>query len=222
MINLTIKFSSEYEVERIKWTLGDLQWYEDNGYGPKFPKNLKISPGANISEYQIKESVNSEYSEDDFKIQERYLLDNWHRVIDEASAELEKTSLRSVDMYTVYLTKYGVGGSYNYPHSVVVNIKSKYEKGLLRTVFHEIIHLMIHPWIIEHKVSHWQKERIVDLLTTKFVPQISRAQEIRANIIEPVDRIFNEHYPNIELVIKNVGRHLAIPDKLCYKIKQIR
>lgn len=207
MINFTIKFSPKYEVERIKWTLGDLQWYKDNGYSLKFPESLGISPCVNVSEKQIKESVDSEYSEDDFKTQEAYLLDNWYRVINEASAELEKTLLRPVDTYTIYLTKYGVCGSYNYPHSVIVNIKCKYEKGLLRTVFHEIIHLMIHQWIVEYKVSHWQKERIVDLLMTKFVPQISRAQEIPASIKKTVDRIFNEHYPNIELVIKNVGIH---------------
>ena len=202
MIKLNVKFSPEYEVERIRWTLGKLQWYKDNGYDLKFPKSLKIDSGADFSEDQIRDSVNAEYNEESYKIHGTYLLDNWQKVVDEASEELAKTSLRPMDTYTIYLVKYGVGGSYHYPDSVTVNISSKYEIGLLRTVFHEIVHLMIHPWIAEYKVSHWQKERIVDLLTTKFVPQISRTQDIPAEITAPVDKVFNEHYPDIEVIIK--------------------
>ena len=205
MIKLTVKFSQGYEVERIKGTLEKLQWYKDNGYNPKFPEILEVNLGADISEGKIKESVNTEYHEDDFKIQEAYLLENWYKVIYEASAELGKTSLRPLDMYTIYLTKYGVSGSYNYPDSVIVNIQSRYEKGLLRVVFHEIVHLMIQLWILEYKISHWQKERIVDLLTMKFAHQISKTQQIPIEVTEQVDKIFNEHYPNIELIIKNVG-----------------
>lgn len=206
MTNLTIKFSAEYEVERVKGTLKKLQWYKDNGYNPKFPENLEINQGPDISDDQIKKSVDEEYSENDFKIQEAYLLNNWHKVIDEASAELVKTSLRPLDTYTIYLTKYGVGGSYSYPNSVIVNIQSRYEKGLLRVVFHEIVHLMIQQWVIEYKISHWQKERIVDLLTMKFAPLVSKTQQIPAEITEPVDKIFNEYYPDVELVIKNIGQ----------------
>lgn len=206
MINLTVKFSQEYEFERIMWTLSKLQWYKDNGYDLKFPESLDVDSGADISEEQIKSAVNAEYDEDSYKAQETYLLENWHKIFDEASAELAKTSLQPLGTYTIYLVRYGVGGSYNYPDAVTVNISSKYEKGLLRTVFHEITHLMIHPWISEYNVSHWQKERIVDLLTMKFTPQISRMQDIPTEVTEPVDKIFNEHYPDIESVIKSVGQ----------------
>lgn len=205
MIKLLVKFSPEYEIERVKRTFGKLQWYKDNGYNPKFPEDLEIVPCSGISEDQIKKSVNAEYRESDFKIQEIYLLENWHSVIDEASAELAKTSLRPVDTYTIYLTKYGVGGSYHYPDSVVVNISFKYEIGLVRTIFHEIVHLMIEKWIFEYTVGHWQKERIVDLLMLKFVPKLARTQQIPTEITDPVDRIFNEHYPDIEMIVKKVG-----------------
>lgn len=206
MTSLTVKFSPEYEVERIRWTLSKLQWYRDNGYNLKFPESLDVDSGADISEEQIRNAVNAEYDEESYKNQETYLLENWHKIFDEASSELSKTSLQPLGTYTIYLVRYGVGGSYHYPDSVTVNISSKYEKGLLRTVFHEITHLMIHPWISEYKVSHWQKERIVDLLTMKFTPQISKMQDIPAEVTEPVDEIFNEHYPDIQLAIKNVGQ----------------
>src|SRR3990167_1601156 len=109
MIKLNVKFSPEYEVERIRWTLGKLQWYKDNGYDLKFPKSLKIDSGADFSEDQIRDSVNAEYNEESYKIHGTYLLDNWQKVVDEASEELAKTSLRPMDTYTIYLVKYGVG-----------------------------------------------------------------------------------------------------------------
>lgn len=204
MIKLTVKFSPEYEIDRVKGALERLQWFKDNGYNVKFPERMVVNLGIDISEDQIKTAVEAEYNEDDFKIKETYLLENWHKIVDEASAELAKTSLRPENLYTIYLTKYGVGGGYNYPNTVIANAGS-FGQGLLRMVFHEIVHLMIHTWIIEYKVSHWQKERIVDLLTMKFIPSVSRTQQIPIEVTEPVDRIFDEHYPNIELIIKNVG-----------------
>lgn len=204
MISLVVKFSPEYEVERVKGALERLQWFKDNGYNVKFPESMVVNPDIDISEDQIKMAVDAEYNEDDFKIKEAYLLENWHKIIDDASAELAKTYLHAEDLYTIYLTKYGVGGGYDYPDTVIVNAGS-FGQGLLRMVFHEIVHLMIHTWITEYKVSHWQKERIVDLLMMKFIPSVSRTQQIPTEVTEPVDRIFDEHYPNIELIVKNVG-----------------
>lgn len=205
MIKLTVKFSPEFEVEQVKKTLSGLQWFKDNGYNNvKLPENLMVNFGTDTSEDQIKTAVEAEYNEEDFRIKESYLLENWDKVVSGVSAELARTSLNIRGTYTLYLTKYGVGGSYNYPDIVIVNARS-FGQGLLRKVFHEIVHLMIHQWIVEYKVNHWQKERIVDLLMMKFVPQISRNQQIPVEIATPVDRVFSEYYPNIELVIKNVG-----------------
>lgn len=204
MIKFAVKFSPEFEVERIKKTLPRLQWFKDNGYNIKLPESLVVNSSADISDDQIKMAVEAEYKEDDFKIQEAYLLENWHKVVDEVFVGIKKTSLIPRDIYTIYFTKYGVGGSYNHPDIIIVSMGS-WGRGLLNTVFHEMVHLMIDQWIVEYKVSHWQKERIVDLIILKFACLLSRIQPISIEITRPIDRIFNEHYPNIELVIKNVG-----------------
>lgn len=205
MIKLIIKYSPEFEFERIKKTLSGLQWYKDNGYNVKLPGNMMASSGADISDDQIKTAIEAEYNEEDFKIQETYLLENWGKVIDEVFTGIKKTSLIPRDTYTIYLTKYGVGGGYRSPDFVIVNIKSKYGRGFLHTVFHEMVHLMIDQWITEYKVSHWQKERIVDLIMLKFACLMIKIQPIPIEITKPVDQIFNEHYPDIELIVKKVG-----------------
>ena len=205
MIKLEINFSPEYEVQRVQYTLGKLQWFIDNKYKVNLPEKLKIDPDttSNISENQIREAVLAEYSESDYKTQKDFLLENWQKVIEEGSIELEKTSLTLKDTYIIYLTKYGVGGSYNLPNSIIVNIKYKYSFGLLHTVFHEMLHLIIHPWITEYKISHWRKEKVVDLLLTKLAPQLSKPQQLPIET-ENIDKIFNEYYPDIELIIKNI------------------
>jgi hypothetical protein len=205
MINLNVKYSSEYEVVRIKGTLEKLQWYKDNKYNPKLPEGLNLDLWPNISENTIKEIVAIEYNEDDFKIQEQYLLKKWSEVIDSAQAEIGKTALQLLDTYTVCLTKYGTNGSYVYPDSVIVNVQSRYMDGLVRVVFHEVVHLMIEQWITEYKTEHRQKERIVDLLTMKFTPNISKTQNIALEITEPIDQIFNDFYPDIKAIIEKVA-----------------
>lgn len=205
MIKLEVNFSLENEIQRVQYTLNKLRWFMDNKYKINLPEKLKINPDIipDVSENQIRESVLAEYNEDDYKTQKDFLLKNWQKVADEALIELKKTSLTPEDIYIIHLTKYGVGGSYNPPNSITVNIKYRYSLGLLRTVFHEILHLTIHSWITEYGISHWQKERIVDLLITKFVPQLSKPQELPIET-EDIDKIFNKYYPNIELIIKNI------------------
>jgi hypothetical protein len=204
MINLTINYSSEYEIQRIKYTLEKLQWYRDNKYNVSLPEKLVADSDIVISEDEIKKLVDVEYNEDDYKTQEKFLLEKWQKLVDESWSEFSKTSLSPLNTYKIYMTKYGVGGSYNLPDSIIINIKYTYNIGLLRTAFHEMVHLLIQPWIVEYKVSHWQKERIVDLLLLKFIPRLAKSQQTRIET-EEVDKIFDENYPNVELIVKNVG-----------------
>ena len=140
----------------------------------------------------------------DYKTQQKFLFDNWTKLMNEISPELTKTDLKPDEKYIVNLTKYGVGGSYNYPNTVIANIKNSYSVGLLRTTLHEILHLNIHQWIIEYNINHWQKERVVDLLIMKLVPRLSKPQQLSINT-EDIDKMFADNYPNIKTIIKKMG-----------------
>ena len=69
---------------------------------------------------------------------------------------------------------------------------------------HEILHLTIHSLITKYNVSHWQKERIVDLLMMKIIPRLSKSQQIVIDIGE-IDKIFDDNYPHVEDAIKKIG-----------------
>jgi len=203
MIKLEVNFSQEYEVQRILETIHRLDFYREHKYNVRLPEKLIANPNINISENQIIDAVKSEYKEDDYIIQKIFLIENWQKTTDEASVELSKTDLKLLETYTINLTKYGVGGSYHYPDVIVANIKNSYSIGLLRTVFHEILHLAIHSWIDENKIGHWQKERIIDLLMTKIIPKLSKPQQIPIQT-ENIDKVFSDNYPNIKTVIKKL------------------
>lgn len=143
MIDLKINYSVEFEVERISETLRQLDWFKNKGYNVSLPSSLSVSNPADISREEIKNSVITEYVENDYKTQKDYLLMNWSDVATQLSEELSKVALVSLNQYKIFLSKYGTAGSYHYPDQIILNIKFKYEKGLLRTTAHEIIHLII-------------------------------------------------------------------------------
>ncbi len=96
--------------------------------------------------------------------------------------------------FFVYLTNYGVGGSYNLPNIIILNINNK--KGF-KTIIHEIIHLLIETWIQEYKVQHWEKERIVDLVLNSkefsFL-KYNNWQGSYDNAEEYIDDLFNKYF----------------------------
>jgi len=68
---------------------------------------------------------------------------------------------KDFDVIKIFLTNYGVGGSYKLPNEII--LKFPFKKGA-KGVAHEIIHLLIQEDVIKYKISHWEKERIVDLI----------------------------------------------------------
>lgn len=205
MINLKISYSVEFEVERISETLRQLDWFKNKGYNVSLPSSLSVLNPVDISGEKIKNSVIEEYVENDYEIQKNYLLLNWNNIAAQLSEGFSNIAFAPLDHYNIFLSKYGVGGSYHYPDEIIINIKFKYEKGLLRTTAHEIIHLIIQPLIEKYKINHWSKERIVDLLMLRLLPQLSKPQRLPINT-ESIDNIFNKMYPDIEVVIEDIGK----------------
>jgi hypothetical protein len=130
------------------------------------------------------------------------LSEQWSSFVTILEKYFEETTLKQEDTYIVHLTKYGVGGSYNVPNTVILNFQNRKELALFRTIVHEIIHLSIQPYIEKYTVDHWIKERIVDLTLEKIAPELNTMQNLPIDT-ESVDLAFEKNYPNMEEVIKN-------------------
>jgi hypothetical protein len=192
-IKLIIEFSIELEIKRVTSTLAKMDWYKSNGYNPLLPANLK----------DIGTSVRDEHEEVIFKKVSSKIEDQWLVYGHDLPIKFQELGLKYQNNYHIQLTKYGVKGSYNLPNLIILNIKERKIQDIIRTVIHEIIHLSIEDLIIECKISHWQKERLVDLIFAKIYPSLNKMRETKTNA-EIVDVSFNKYFPDVEKVIKDL------------------
>ena len=82
----------------------------------------------------------------------------------------------------------------------------------MKTIIHESIHLYINDLIIEYNIPHWKKEFSVDSIFEKVLPEINILQNfsihLPADRIKEMEIIFNNYFPDVEDVIKNIGKSI--------------
>ena len=206
MIKLDIKYSLEYERERIKNTLNEAGWFIENGYSNwiKLPAGKKLEEiDVKTSEKYLLDTAQEEYVDDDYEKIRGLINEQWFKFAPKLERYFAETLLKPEEIYVVQITKYGVGGSYHVPNTVILNFNNKSELALFRNTIHEIIHLSIQSFINEYKISHWIKERIVDQIFQKIDPELGIMQK-RDIDTKSVDLAFEKYYPKIEELIKNI------------------
>lgn len=195
-MKLKIEFGIDFEFKRVKNTLAKLDWYTSHGYKPKLPKGIS----GKSSEKEIRNQIIKEFDEKKYEEAADRITSDFLAIKEHLSKKLKERFNKDITTtFFVHLTNYGVGGSYNLPNIVIFNINNK--KGL-KTIIHEIIHLLIETWIQEYKVQHWEKERIVDLVLNSkefsFL-EYSNWQNNYNNVEKYIDDLFNSYFfKNIE------------------------
>lgn len=203
MINLKINYSLESEVLRVQDALERIDWFKEKGYKLRLPGSLSLDYSDFKNPEYIKKAVADEYGEENYKEEEKYILDNLSKINTILEKFFTLSSIKPQNSYEINLTKYGVGGSYHLPHKIIANIQVLGKMKLVRTIIHEIMHLSTEKWIQEHNIGHWEKERIIDLTFEKIAPEINAMQKLPINT-QAIDEIFERYYPNIEEIIKNI------------------
>ena len=199
---LNFKYSPELEVERIKFTLKKYSWYKENIYKIDLPETIKnrVEKGEKLTDEEILDAVNSEFDENDYKARIEKIKLEWNKIQDQFIKNLTTLGGHVFDKYDLKFTKYGSGGSYTMPNIIVININSD-----LKIIAHEMIHLSIERLILDNKISHWVKERLVDLAVSKFLPERARFQRDPENKDE-IEQIFNSHFPDMSKIIQEVSK----------------
>lgn len=203
-IPIKFTYGIEQEVKRVINTIETKVWLTNNGYRFSLPQGFDDSQ-PNESE-SIKELIKKEYDPANYEIAEKAISKSWNgncKLMKEINEKL--VGAYKLDELNVVLTKYGTQGSYVQPNSVIINISAVPPEFLIKTVVHESIHLMIEQLIKKNSVDHWVKERIVNLIVDlefKSRFKMSPAPEW----VMPVDEIFKQHYPNLELIMKKAPR----------------
>lgn len=203
---LQFEYTLEFERERVRYTLNKGAWFREKGYNPTFPGGKRL-PDIDLSvpNDDIIDLVEVEYDEAFYASMAAHITERWKWFIEHwPHEEIAKTTLMFQPSYKISLTRYGVGGSYWPPNQITLNINRGDWIWSTQTIVHEMIHLAIEELIQKHNVAHWHKERTVDLLYKKLFPEIAREQNLpEATLI--VDPVFNEHYGNIEEIMKRLA-----------------
>ena len=87
------------------------------------------------------------------------------------------------------------------PNKIILNFNKKTPDSLIRIIVHEIIHLSIQSLIEKFKIDHWTKERIVDLIILKVMPELAKMQNLSQNT-KRIDKLFNSFFPDVEKIIR--------------------
>jgi len=205
-MKLNFKYSIELETKRVLDTISRLDWFSKNHYKTEFlifPKGVSIDDPKN----KIVKKIKEEFDIDKYTEAEKSLMRLFYLYELKFISFIEKFGLTPIPNIDIILTKYGIGGSYNLPNIITVNFSIFFNIGLLRTVLHEIIHLHIQHLIDKFKIEQWQKEVIVDNLFEKFSSNISKKQKYPMDMSK-IEKIFNEYYPNLELIMDNISKKL--------------
>ena len=206
-IKFLIKYSKEFEIQRVLSTKKKLKWYSDNGYNLNnftLPKGLSVEELSKSSEAEIISHINEEYDSEFFQPHAQTVNSLLPNSLNKLADYLLGINVKILPNIEIKLTRYGIGGSYNIPNTVIINTSKLFNIGLVRVVLHEIIHLHIQNLIDKYEIGQWEKEIIVDGIFEKFSVDIFKRQNypIEASKIQ---KIFKENHPKIELIVHNVS-----------------
>jgi len=202
---LNIRYSKEAEISRVKDILDKASWYKEQGYA----KIVRLPGGVTLEEIKGKveedillASLDEEYNESLFRKTALEIEKKWLDMCKKwPSRDMESMGINFHRSYEIHLTRYGTGGSYDKPNDITLNIYGKETEMLARIVFHEMLHLAIEPLIEKYNIPHWRKERLVDILYKKLLPEFSFEQNIPKEAHIP-DNIFEKYTGNIETAVK--------------------
>lgn len=199
-MQLSFHYSPDYELFRVKYTLKKLGFYTDNGYTVDLPPGVTETSSSD----DIKAAIERDFNESMYSAYGETLQAKCAEHADIISA-LQAEGIIRTEPYTIYLTRYGVGGSYGPPDEVVLKVWSpEVTDRTLGTLLHELIHLKIAWWVEDFEVSHWRTERLVDLVGQKFFPQLREAQAITEDV-QIVDAAFAAHFPDLARIVAEIS-----------------
>ncbi len=205
-INLKIKYSIDCETKRVLEAIKHNDWYNKMGYDITLPKKFSIKNNIYISYNQIKNLIESEYSDEEYRKIKVSILKTWHNASLIIKDKLSEINFDYKQNYNIVLTKYGVGGSYNLPNNIIVNISNKNTTKIILVIIHEIVHLCIERLIQQYKINHEAKEIIVSLVQDKICHTSNLISTKMFNKkYQYITTIFNHNFPDIKKIIKLVG-----------------
>jgi hypothetical protein len=201
---LAIEYSTDSEFQTTKWLLSPQKrtFFKEKLYRVTLPHGFSLEREAD--EAALKRQVEKEIDEEKTREIKDQLKKVWPEIIGRLRPVFEEIGYEMPERYVVSLTQYGPGGSYNPPNFIKVKIENNNGRSVEQVVAHEAVHIGIEMLIRKHKIGHWDKEHVVDLLMLKVDPNY-RIQQVGIDTTD-INMAFNQYYPNIEKILEEISR----------------
>lgn len=165
----------EEEFVWLEQMLSELPWYKENGYTLGMPDNPTLQQPFSPQEREskLKEFLEHEYNPA-FFAKGLEILESHRPLFEQTLPVFQRLNtawgFKVFPIYQFTLTKYGPGGNYHPDEGRIVMLTrsdgSFKRVSQTHTPIHEMVHMGIEDNIVNHFwLSHWEKERIVDLMT---------------------------------------------------------
>lgn len=205
LLDLEVTFSKDAEAMLVQNGQKYIEWCREHGYVHILPPNV----GHDTSPAEIYTAIEDEWDESIYQKAEAALRAQWLDIKPQLIAGAHAVGLSVPQTLTVALTRYGTGGMFRPPSTVIVRFVNNASRmrdgaGLCATVAHETIHILIDSYIQKYNVSHWCKESLVDALMERWVPGFAHHKgAINTECDERVSGACALYYPgNIDALIK--------------------
>ncbi len=156
-----IVYTRESEHERLKFTLGKLDFYKEKGHKVNLPKGVN-SP--NEDTYRVLSAADREFPDQTVIEAKETIQLGLKRYADAIDKYIRSLPFKAPDKVTLILTRYGAGGSYNVTASEII-INVNYDIDLLSLLVHELTHLLVDDALVTKlSLSHEAKENLIKWL----------------------------------------------------------
>lgn len=170
-----------------------MDFYRANGYQVSLPAHPDFDASASIGDLQLfRRDV---YQPRAFEAALTSLAEGretLERIIGWFDRARDTADFRVLDRYTVELTLYGPGGSYDAAGGNIVLWTTEHGQfkggGGLHTIAHEMMHIAVEDGLVQRfGLSHWEKERLVDLLTRRELGDLLPSYELQPQGVAELD-----------------------------------
>lgn len=190
---IKIVYGVDEELNRVDEHMKHISWFKANNY----EKRLKNPSKANFftsSADEIKNAIRDEYDARQYVCEKREITSELEKHQDKFFKFIKRIFDNVPEEFDVILSKYGIG-MYFEPNKIHILFKED-KRDSVALIFHEIIHILIEPYVKKYKLGHWEKERTVDLIlhNEKLGLPLNYWQSNYFGVEEYIDEQFEKYF----------------------------
>lgn len=199
----------EEEFDDISYTLRNMTFFREHGYDVALPDYGKFKQFRDLTKNDTKFDpielhdlfVKNVYDKGNYKkglAKAAHMTNVFEDAIPIFNDLKRRWGFKVLDHYDAILTLYGPGGHYN-PRSgkifLMTNPSGHFKRSdPAHTMIHEMIHIGIHDNIVKaFQLTHWEKERIVDLMCIYMFDDIIKDYKLQAKGEKNLDPFINKN-----------------------------